>query len=127
MRLVPLCTLTGAHRALPDVLAMEAILTHTSLGDCLTDLPVRSAKTQIELWTKQKKQYQSASVLTKALNITRNQAKKLVELGLDYFSLKKLCTECPSKEAFVDSLRQKRVKSELMCRNIANKLQRPSS
>ncbi len=36
-------TLTGAHRAFPDVMAMEAVMTHSSL------IPIRSAQKQIEL------------------------------------------------------------------------------
>ena len=34
----------GAHRALPDVMAMERILTHASLASCPAELPIRSAK-----------------------------------------------------------------------------------
>ena len=45
----------GAHRALPDVMAMERILTHASLASCLAELPIRSANTQRRLWEKQKR------------------------------------------------------------------------
>ncbi len=35
---------TGAHRVLPDVLAMEAVMTHPLLASSLTKIPVQSAK-----------------------------------------------------------------------------------
>ncbi len=53
-------TLTGAHRAFPDVVAMEAVMTHQSLISCLPNLPVRSAKKQMELWTSQKQRFHQA-------------------------------------------------------------------
>ncbi len=39
----------GAHQALPDVLAKECILTHPSLDKCLDNLTKRSPRTQMKL------------------------------------------------------------------------------
>ena len=43
-----------AHRALPDVFAMERVLTHPSLVRCLSRLPIRTPARQIKLWMQQK-------------------------------------------------------------------------
>ena len=46
--------IVGAHRALPDVLAMEEILTHPSLVRCLSDLIIRTPDKQVSMWIQQK-------------------------------------------------------------------------
>ncbi len=42
--MITLNSYLGAHRAFPDVQAMEAVMTHPSLVSCLTNLPIRSPK-----------------------------------------------------------------------------------
>ena len=39
-----------AHRALEDVEAMKRVFTTTSLVELLSDMPIRSATTQLTLW-----------------------------------------------------------------------------
>ena len=76
--MITLNSYLGAHRAFPDVQAMEAVMTHPSLVSCLTNLPIRSPKRQIELWSTQKAVHQQS--LVKALGkptISKAQAKKL--------------------------------------------------
>ncbi len=48
-KMITLNSYLGAHRAFPDVQAMEAVMTHPLLVSCLTNLPIGSPKRQIEL------------------------------------------------------------------------------
>ena len=50
---------TAAHRALPDVEAMESLFMSTPLHDILASLGVRSPQQQIELWTLRKQKWQA--------------------------------------------------------------------
>ena len=45
----------GAHRALPDVLAMERVLTNPSMVSCLSRLHIRSPHQQLRQWVQQKR------------------------------------------------------------------------
>ncbi len=60
---------------------MEAVMTHSSLISCLTNLPIWSAKKQIELWTSQKMRYHRSDALIRSLG------KRLVELDLEHSAL----------------------------------------
>ena len=111
-------TLTGAHRAFPDVLAMEAVMTHHSLISCLTNLPIRSAKKQMELWTSQKQRFHRSDALIRSLgkpSITAAQAKRLVQLGLEHSTLVTLRSKSGTPEAFMEALKGKGVKSKALC------------
>ncbi len=70
-----------AHRALPDVLALERILLHPSLTGCLDKLHIQLPSMQMKKWLAQKTLYTNAALLTRSLgkpSITPRQAKKLV-------------------------------------------------
>ncbi len=120
--MITLNSYLGAHRAFPDVQAMEAVMTHPSLVSCLTNLPIRSPKRQIELWSTQKAVHQQSASLVKALGkptISKAQAKKLGELGLGIATLKTLRTDCPTPEAFMEALKAKGVKSKPLRKNLS--------
>lgn len=56
-----------AHRALPDVEAMEEVFTKTALVDLLSSLPIQSAKQQLQKWHTLKEQRCRTSSLLYAL------------------------------------------------------------
>ena len=92
---------TGAHRALPDVLALEAVLRHPSLCGDLESLPFRSPQLQTKLWVQQKRLYTRASHLIKAVgkpSLTSTQAKKLDALEFMFQSISLLRQQCSSQD-----------------------------
>ncbi len=112
----------GAHRALPDVLAMEAVLTHPSLIRCLSKLTIHSPNKQISLWLEQKRAHSRSTALIKSLGrkcITSVQAKHLDSLGLRLHELVELHSS-HSNEGFLKCLKDKGVRSEA----VRNKLQK---
>ena len=105
----------GAHRALPDILAMEKVFTHPSLVSCLSKLPTRSPKKQMTAWIEQKRLFQRITALVKSLgkpSITKTQAKRLDTLGLGYEDLSKLRCTHKDKEVFMQALKDKGVNSK---------------
>ncbi len=112
----------GANRALPDVLAMEEVLTHRSLVKCLSNLTIRSPGKQISLWLKQKRAHSRSTALIKSLGrkcITSVQAKRLDSIGLGLHELVELHSS-HSNEGFLKCLKDKGVRSEA----VRNKLQK---
>ncbi len=106
----------GAHRALPDVLAMEAVLTHPSLVKCLSNLTVRSPGKQISLWLEQKRAHSRSTALIKSLgkkSVTSAQAKRLDSLGLGVHELVEL-RRSHSDEGFLQCLKDKEVRSQAL-------------
>ncbi len=59
--------LTGAHRALPDVVAMERVMTHPTLINCLAKIPTRTYDRMMELWTTQKLVFSRSTALVMSL------------------------------------------------------------
>ena len=105
-----LCLLIGAHRAFPDVIAMVAVMTHSSLVGYLTRIPIRDSMRPIDQWTKQKGLFQRSSAPIKALgkpSVSSPQAKRLDALGLGYGDLVKLRSESTDDEAFKKTLKEK--------------------
>ena len=116
----------GAHRALPDVMAMERILTHASLASCLAELPIRSANTQRRLWEKQKRLFQRSTALIRSLGkpaVTSNQAKRLDSLGFAYQDLVQLYSNSKDKEDFITTLKKRGVNSKPLREKLAKLLQ----
>lgn len=113
--------ITGAHRALPDVLAMEEILTHPSLIRCLSSLSIRTPGKQVSQWIQQKRAHIRSTTLLKSLGrkcITPAQAKRLDSLGLGLQKLLEL-RNSHTKEGLLRCLKDKGVRSEA----VRNKLQ----
>jgi len=81
-----------AHRALPDVEALEEVFMSTRLVDLLSSLPTRPARQQVELWGVQKGQRTRTTRFLHSLGnrITAAQAKRLDTLGLSHIVLCKL-------------------------------------
>ena len=99
---------------MPDVLAMERVLTHPSLVGCPSSIPVRSPKQQTSLWLEQKRLFQRTTALTKSLgkpSITPLQAKRLDFLGFSYQELLRLRSELDAK-VFLEVLKTRGVKSK---------------
>ncbi len=93
--------LTGAHRALPDVIAMERVVTHQSTGQLSLqsfNLFFRAAN---EFY--QKRVFGILEVLIRSLEkpaVTRPQAKQLDELGLAHQDLARLHSQSKDKKTF---------------------------
>lgn len=117
---------TGAHRALPDVLAMERVFAHPSLVACMSHIPIMSPKQQMSLWTKQKRKFNRTTALIRSLgkpSITSAQANRLHVLGFTYQSLLKLRSECKGTEVFLKILKDKGVNSKVVRDKLAKQLQ----
>ena len=92
-------------------------MTHHSLISCLTNLPIRSAKKQMELWTSQKQRFHRSDALIRSLgkpSITAAQAKRLVQLGLEHSTLVTLRSKSGTPEAFMEAPNRKGVKSKAL-------------
>ena len=117
--------LVGAHRALPDVLALERVFTHSSLAGSLANLSVRTPQVQLSLWINQRNRFRRAGALIKSLgspSLTSNQAKKLDSLGLSYTELLKLRQDSGSTEVFLATLKDKGVRSKPLREKLARAL-----
>ena len=115
----------GAHRALPDILAMEKVFTHPSLVSCLSKLPTRSPKKQMNAWIEQKRTFQRTTALIKSLGkptITKPQAKRLDDLGFTYEDLVKLRSKHKDREVFQQVLKDKGVNSKPLREKLSKNL-----
>ena len=115
----------GAHRALPDVTAMESVITHQSLVSCLSKLPVRPPKTQWKLWIDQKRLFHRTTSLIRSLGkpaITAPQAKRLDALGLGHEELVQLHSNSKGREKFIKVLKDKGVNSKPLREKLAKLL-----
>ncbi len=105
----------GAHRALPDVLGLEEVLTHPSLISCLSQLDIRHPSMQLRQWVQHKRAHTRKMVLTKGLGkcITAAQATRLDTLGITLTDLKHV-RDSTDKEGFLKSLKTKGVRSQVL-------------
>lgn len=105
----------GAHRALPDVLALEAILTHPSLVSCLTRLEIRSFNTQLHKWVVQKRAHHRKKALMLGLGncITAAQASRMDTLGIGLEDLIVL-RNSTEKEGFLAALKERGLRSKVL-------------
>ncbi len=108
-----LCLVTiQEHTALPDVLALEAVLRHPSLCGDLESLPFRSPQLQTKLWVQQKRLYTRASKAVGKPSLTSTQAKKLDALGFTFQSISLLRQQCSSQDKFQSALKERGVRSK---------------
>ena len=125
-----LCITVGTHRALPDVLALEKILTHPSLVTCLSRLPIRSPAQQMKLWIQQKRAHIRTTALVKAIgkpSLTAAQAKRLDVLGLGFNDLLKLHRDSGSRDEFLTAMKDNGIRSGPVREKIVKALQQFSS
>lgn len=104
-----------AHRALPDVEALERIMLKTDLVHLLSSLPVKSTANQLGAWAMQKNTHNRVTQLLTSLGkqrVTNAQAKRLNELGLSYEALLDLRTSSKSRDDFCDALLKSGVRSK---------------
>ena len=90
-------------------------VTHPSLVSCLSKLPTRSPKKQMNAWIEQKRTFQRTTALIKSLGkptITKPQAKRLDDLGFTYEDLVKLRSKHKDREVFQQVLKDKGVNSK---------------
>ena len=119
-------SIAGAHRALPDVLAMERVLTHPSLVRCLPNLDIRSPAKQMRLWIQQKRVHTRITALVKALgtpSVTAAQARRLDNLGLGIQELLKLHKDIDNPEEFLTRLKERGVNSKILREKLVKTLQ----
>ena len=87
---------------------MEKVFTHPSLVSCLSKLPTRSPKKQMNAWIEQKRTFQRTTALIRSLGkptITKPQAKRLDDLGFTYEDLVKLRSKHKDREVFQQVLK----------------------
>ena len=110
-----------AHRALPDVEALEEVFMGTRLVDLLSSLPTRPARQQVELWRVQKGQRTRTTRLLHSLGnrITAAQAKRLDTLGLSHTVLCELRAASAGDEEFQKVLREREVHSKPLREKLA--------
>ncbi len=114
--------LVGAHRALPDVLALERVFTHSALAGSLANLSVRTPQVQLSLWINQRNTYRRAAALIKSLgrpNLTSTQAKKLDSLSIGYTELLQLRKYSGTTEVFLTALKDKGIRSKPLREKLA--------
>ena len=99
----------AAHRALPDVEAMEELFASPALHDLLSSLPKRSATEQIHKYVRHQKTRKVLHSFHR--KITTNQAERLVDLNLTYNDLLEIKWSC-SKEEFLKKVSKKGVRSK---------------
>lgn len=124
MHMCILVTFPIAHRALPDVEAMEELFTATVIVDLLSTLPKRSANVQIQCWNTQKEQRGRTRALLYSLGqqITAAQVKRLDTLRLSYEVLYNLRLSC-STEDFLTTLSQRGVHSKKLREKLCSVLE----
>ena len=109
-----------AHRALPDVEAMEEIFTNSSTVDLLSSLQKRTAKHQLQPWTTQKDQRKrTCSIIYSLGRQITPQAKHLDEPKLSYTVLCEIRGASRDDEDFQRALLQhgvwsKKLRGKLM-------------
>ena len=111
--------LLPAHRALSDVEAMEELFTIPALQDLLSSLPKRTAMEQINKYERCWKVHKQTMELYHALRrqITKEQAKQLVNRNLMYNDLLEIKLLC-SKEEFMKKLLKKGVRNKDLVMNL---------
>ncbi len=100
---------------MPDVQALEAVVTHPLLVHCLAHLMIHSPRNQGDMWIQQKRCFQRTTSLIKSMgkhNITSAQAKKLDTIGLSYGDLEQLKCESKDREEFVSTLKDRGINSK---------------
>ena len=96
-----------AHRALPDVEALQELYTQTSLQKLLLSIPIRSTGEQLQHWKAQKECYEHVTKFRHIL--PTEQARILVKKGLTYKVLCHMCATTKTKEEFKELLKRKGV------------------
>lgn len=120
----------GAHRALPDVLAMERVILHPSLSVCLSNVLTRCPQHQLKLWLDKKQLYMKSAQLIKCFGkpaLTSAQAKKLVSKNLLLDDLKIIQREVGSEAEFHSSLKTKGINSQPLREKLWKALKRLAS
>ena len=105
----------GAHRAMADVKAMKAVLTHPILVEHLRSLEFRAPTQQLRLWEKQKEIHRRTSTLIASLgkpSVTSAQAKRLDTLGVTVPLLLRVRSEAKDAEEFCESLKSMKINSK---------------
>ncbi len=116
----------GVHRALPDVQALESVVTHPLLVHCLSQLPIRSLRNEGDMWLQQKRSFQRTTNLIRSLGrhtITSAQAKKLDGMGLGYGDLEQLRQACKDREEFVRTLKDRGINSKPLQQKLSKHFQ----
>lgn len=96
-----------AHRALPDVEALQELYTQPSLQKLFLSIPIRSTGEQLQHWKAQKECHEHVTKFHHIL--PTEQARILVKKGLTYNVLCHMCATTKTKEEFKELLKRKGV------------------
>jgi hypothetical protein len=112
-----------AHRALPDVEAMENLFTLTPLHSLLPSLSLRTPQQQLHQWTVQKKKRSEIQKLVSFFGskITKAHAGQLLERGITPHDLEQLKLQAETSEVFADMLKSNLgIRSKVLRQRLCN-------
>ena len=112
---------------MPDVLALEEVLTHQSLGDVLSRLSIRSFGQQMKQWVAQKRSFKWRKALIKSLgkpSITDPQSRRFYQLQLGYDELKNLYAKAKDVADFRKTLKDRGVHSKALLERLPKMLKK---
>ena len=105
-----------AHRALPDVEAVEALFMSTPLQDILPSLLMRTPQQQLHQWRLQMKLRNASQSLLRFFGktITKAHARQLSANDITQQDLREWKEEVSSREDFIKLLKGKKVNSKFL-------------
>ena len=109
-----------AHRALPDVEAVETLFMLAPLHDILASLAIRTPQQQLHLWAlqKQKRQAIQQLLLFFGKKITKAHASQLTKQGITHQTLEKWKGEAKDVKEFAKTLKNHKVNSKKLQDNL---------
>lgn len=111
-----------AHRALPDVEAVEALFTTSPFHDLLSSLSIRTPQQQIHQWTLQKQKRSHAQCLLRFFGkkISQVHARKLTTEGINHQLLEEWRATCKTREKFIKTLKNHKIHSKVLQENLCS-------
>ena len=115
-----LLLLPTAHRALPDVEAVESLFMLTPLHDILASLGIRTPQQQQNLWEAQKQKRQAVQLLLRYFGkkITKAHASQLTRNNITTQILEKWKGEAKDVKKFVKILKDNKINSKKLQDNL---------
>ena len=112
---------TLAHRALPDVEAMESMFMSSSLHDILGSLDIRTPRQQLQLWNTQKQARNAVQRLVRFFGkrITKAHASQLTKLDITPETLQQWKDEAKGVKEFAKTLKEHKVNSKDLQNNLS--------
>ena len=109
-------SLIVAHRALPDVEAMEALFSVEPLHALLPSLAIRTPQQQIQHWALQKQKRNSVQRLMRVFGkkITRAHTQQLIKMNVSFETPERWKSESKDRKEFTDTLKKRKINSKIL-------------